>query len=63
LNSANRPIMTSLNTASPIIRLEGIRRTYHVGDVDVHALREVTLPSTPANLSPSWDLPAPVNRR
>jgi macrolide transport system ATP-binding/permease protein len=35
--------MTSLNTASPIIRLEGIRRTYHVGDVDVHALREVTL--------------------
>jgi macrolide transport system ATP-binding/permease protein len=35
--------MTSSTTASPIIRLEGIRRTYHVGDVDVHALREVSL--------------------
>jgi macrolide transport system ATP-binding/permease protein len=29
--------------ASPIIRLENIKRTYHVGDVDVHALRDVTL--------------------
>ena len=29
--------------ASPIIRLECVKRTYHVGDVDVHALREVSL--------------------
>ena len=29
--------------AEPIIRLEHITRTYHVGDVDVHALRDVTL--------------------
>ncbi len=29
--------------ASPIIRLENVKRTYHVGDVDVHALRDVTL--------------------
>jgi macrolide transport system ATP-binding/permease protein len=27
----------------PIIRLEHISRTYHVGDVDVHALRDVSL--------------------
>jgi macrolide transport system ATP-binding/permease protein len=27
----------------PIIRLERVSRTYHVGDVDVHALREVSL--------------------
>ena len=29
--------------ASPIIKLENVKRTYHVGDVDVHALRDVTL--------------------
>ena len=29
--------------ASPIIRLENVQRTYHVGDIDVHALRGVSL--------------------
>jgi macrolide transport system ATP-binding/permease protein len=29
--------------AEPIIRLEHVTRTYHVGDVDVHALRDVSL--------------------
>ncbi len=29
--------------AEPIIRLEHVARTYHVGDVDVHALRDVSL--------------------
>ncbi len=29
--------------AEPIIRLEHIARTYHVGDIDVHALRDVSL--------------------
>jgi predicted ABC-type transport system involved in lysophospholipase L1 biosynthesis ATPase subunit len=29
--------------AEPIIRLEHITRTYHSGDVDVHALRDVNL--------------------
>ena len=29
--------------AEPIIRLEHVSRTYHVGDVDVHALRDVGL--------------------
>ncbi|MEJ2375019.1 MAG: ABC transporter permease [Pseudolabrys sp.] len=29
--------------AEPIIKLEHITRTYHVGSVDVHALRDVTL--------------------
>jgi len=27
----------------PIIRLEHVKRTYHVGDVDVHALQDVSL--------------------
>lgn len=35
--------MASLNVASPIIKLENVKRTYHVGDVDVYALREVSL--------------------
>jgi macrolide transport system ATP-binding/permease protein len=35
--------MASSNIASPIIRLESVKRTYHVGDVDVHALRDVSL--------------------
>jgi macrolide transport system ATP-binding/permease protein len=29
--------------ASPIIRLENVQRIYHVGDIDVHALRDVSL--------------------
>ena len=29
--------------AQPIIQLEHVTRTYHVGDVDVHALRDVSL--------------------
>ena len=29
--------------AEPIIRLEHVARTYHVGDIDVHALRDVSL--------------------
>ena len=27
----------------PVIRIEGVSRTYHVGDIDVHALRDVSL--------------------
>ena len=27
----------------PIIRLEHVTRTYHAGDVDVHALQDVSL--------------------
>ena len=27
----------------PIIRIEHVTRTYHAGDVDVHALRDVSL--------------------
>lgn len=29
--------------AGPIIRLDHVSRTYRVGDVDVHALRDVSL--------------------
>src|ERR1035438_7459106 len=27
----------------PVIRVEGISRTYHVGDIDVHALNDVSV--------------------
>lgn len=29
--------------AEPVIRIEEVSRTYHVGDIDVHALRDVSL--------------------
>ena len=29
--------------AKPIIQLEHVTRTYHVGDINVHALRDVSL--------------------
>jgi macrolide transport system ATP-binding/permease protein len=29
--------------AEPVIRIEGVSRTYRVGDIDVHALRDVSL--------------------
>ena len=37
-SAATDPIM-----ARSVIRLENVTRTYHVGDVDVHALRDVSL--------------------
>ena len=49
--------------AEPVIRVENVTRTYHVGDVDVHALRGVSLTIEPASSSPSWARPAPANRR
>jgi hypothetical protein len=41
--------------SEPIIKLEHVTRTYHVGDVDAHALRDVSS-------SPSWARPAQANR-
>lgn len=44
-NSVPQPRQASTagsNIASPIIRLESVKRTYHVGDVDMHALRDVS---------------------
>ena len=38
-----RPTASGSTMAEPIIKLEHITRTYHVGDVDVHALRDVSL--------------------
>jgi ABC-type glutathione transport system ATPase component len=29
--------------SEPVIRIEGVSRTYHVGDIDVCALRDVSL--------------------
>ena len=33
--------------AEPIIRVENVTRTYHIGEVDVHALRGVSLSVEP----------------
>ena len=38
-----RPTAGESTMTEPIIRLEHVTRTYHVGDIDVHALRDVSL--------------------
>ncbi len=38
-----RPTAGKATMAEPIIRLEHVTRTYHVGDIDVHALQDVSL--------------------
>ena len=42
-----RPIAGEVTMAETIIRLEHVTRTYHVGDIDVHALRDVSLTVDP----------------
>src|SRR3974390_2902312 len=45
--SCRRPgsdcVPSTKNMAEPIVKLEHVERTYHVGDVGVHALRDVSL--------------------
>ncbi len=38
-------------TSEPIISIRGLRKTYHVGDVDVHALRGVDLDVQPGEFT------------
>ena len=42
-NGAHRVLLTPHAEAREVIRLEGIHKTYSMGDVEVHALRGVTL--------------------
>ena len=42
-NGAHRVLLTPAASAREVIRLEGIHKTYSMGDVEVHALRGVTL--------------------
>src|SRR5215213_9885032 len=42
-NGAHRVLLTLQAEAPEVIRLEGIHKTYSMGDVEVHALRGVTL--------------------
>ncbi len=42
-NGAHRVLLTPAASAPEVIRLEGIHKTYSMGDVEVHALRGVTL--------------------
>jgi putative ABC transport system ATP-binding protein len=42
-NGAHRLLLTPRAEAREVIRLEGIHKTYSMGDVEVHALRGVTL--------------------
>ena len=60
---SEQPDGSRTDMPEPVIRVENVTRTYHVGDVDVHALRGVSLTSSAASSSPSWARPAPANRR
>src|SRR5689334_10003208 len=42
-NGAHRVLLTPPDEAREVIRLEGIHKTYSMGDVEVHALRGVSL--------------------
>ena len=46
---------------NPVIKLEAMRKTYHTGEVDVHAVQGISLEICPANLSRSWGPAAPAN--
>ena len=46
-----------------MIDIRGLTKIYHVGDVDVHALRGVDLSVRRANLSPSSVPADPASRR
>ena len=43
LQLVTRPTAGKSTMTEPIIRLEHVTRTYHVGDIDVHALQDVSL--------------------
>jgi macrolide transport system ATP-binding/permease protein len=47
----------------PIIRLEHVTRTYHVGDIDVHALRDVTVTINVGEFVTIDRLPRPPEQR
>ncbi|HKN88208.1 MAG TPA: ABC transporter ATP-binding protein [Nitrospiraceae bacterium] len=47
LQAAALESSAAAETASPIIRVRGLTKVYHVGDVDVHALRGVDLDIVP----------------
>ena len=47
LQAAALESSAATETASPIIRVRGLTKVYHVGDVDVHALRGVDLDIVP----------------
>jgi len=51
---------TDVQTHS-VIKLAKFNKTYHTGEVDVHAVRGVSREIMPANWSPSWVPAAPAN--
>ncbi len=62
--------MSALQTTGPepqpdgrLIRIEHLVKTYLLGEVEVHALRGISLTSLGGNSSRSWAPPAPANRR
>ena len=46
-----------------MIEIRDLKKTYHVGEIDVHALRGVDLSLSAASLSRWWVPAAPANRR
>jgi ABC-type glutathione transport system ATPase component len=48
---------------NPVIKLADIHKTYHTGEVDVHAVRGVSLEIFRANSWRSWARAAPAKAR
>jgi hypothetical protein len=48
---------------NPVIKLADIHKVYHTGEVDVHAVRGISLEFFRANLWPSWVRAAPAKAR
>jgi ABC-type lipoprotein export system ATPase subunit len=48
--------------ADAVIKVENVARTYHVGDVDVQALRGVSLTIERGEFVAIMDRPAPASR-
>ena len=48
---------------NPVIKLADIHKVYHTGEVDVHAVRGVSLEIFPGEFVASWARAAPANAR
>ena len=57
LNSPTYVDPAVARTSVPVVEVREVRKTYQLGETEVHALRGVSVNIKPAILSPSW---APV---
>ena len=56
-------MIASENDNDVVVRLEDVHKTYRTGEMEVHAVRGVSLEMRAANLSRSWARAARANRR